>query len=45
MEIIGNVRAINKKVKCKNCKYTNQSKHSHQQRVPEIVVIRKRTEE
>ena len=45
MEIIGNVRAINKKVKCKNCKYTNQSKHAHTHREPEIVVIHKRTEE
>lgn len=38
VDIIGNERSINKKIKCKKCGFTNESEC----KFPEVVVIRKR---
>lgn len=38
VEIIGNLRLINKKVKCTKCGFTNEEKQNY----PEVVVIRKK---
>jgi len=38
VDIIGNERAINKKIKCRKCGFTNQV----EARGPEVVIIRKR---
>jgi uncharacterized Zn finger protein len=42
MEIVGNERAINKKVKCLKCGYTNVGEP--ERKGPEVLVIRKRTQ-
>lgn len=41
MEIVGNERSINKKVKCLNtkCGFTNET----EQKGPEIIIMRKRS--
>ena len=41
VDIVGNEKAINKKVKCKKCGFTNGSTDS-EQKFPEVLVIRKR---
>jgi hypothetical protein len=38
VDIVGNDRSINKKVKCRKCGFSNENEH----RGPEVVVIRKR---
>lgn len=40
MEIVGNERSINKKVKCLKCGYTNANES--ERKIPEIVIMRKR---
>lgn len=40
MEIVGNERAINKKVKCLKCGFTNANEAVRKE--PEIVVLKKR---
>lgn len=40
MDIVGGERAINKKVKCRNCGYSNE--HESEHKGPEVVIIRKR---
>jgi hypothetical protein len=37
-DIVGNARAINKKIKCRKCNFSNQT----EAKVPEVVIIRKR---
>lgn len=39
MDIIGNERAINKKVKCQQCGHSN---NEQDRKGPEVVIIRKR---
>jgi hypothetical protein len=39
VDIVGNEKAINKKVKCKKCGFTNGDT---EQKFPEVLVIRKR---
>lgn len=39
VDIVGNERAVNKKTKCRKCGHTNDS---HENRGPEVVIIRKR---
>lgn len=39
MDIIGNERTINKKVKCTKCGFTNENE---KQKTPEIIIMRKR---
>ena len=41
VEIIGNERAINKKVRCTKCGFTNAD--ATDKKEPEVLVIRKRT--
>jgi len=41
VDIIGNERSINKKIKCIQCGYTNAGEQ--EQKGPEVLVIRKRT--
>lgn len=41
VDIIGNERAMNKKVKCRKCGFTNETENKG----PEIVVIRKRPQQ
>lgn len=38
VSIIGNDRAINKKIKCHKCGHSNETEHKG----PEVVIIRKR---
>ena len=38
MDIIGNEHAVNKKVKCRKCNYTNDIERKE----PEVLVMRKR---
>lgn len=38
VDIIGNEKAINKKIKCKKCGFTNES----ESKFPEVLIIRKR---
>lgn len=40
MEIVGNERAINKKVKCLKCGFTNANEQGRKE--PEVVVLKKR---
>ena len=40
MEIVGNERAVNKKVKCLKCGYINTNESERKR--PEVVVIKKR---
>ena len=40
VEIIGNERAVNKKIKCLNCGFTNADVVDKKE--PEVLVIRKR---
>jgi hypothetical protein len=40
VEIIGNERAINKKIKCLKCGYTNLGET--ERKGPEVVIIKKR---
>ena len=40
VDIVGNERAIHKKVKCRACGYSNENEKAH--REPEVVIIRKR---
>lgn len=42
MDIIGGERAINKKVKCRQCGYSNENEQPR--KMPEVVVIRKRSQ-
>lgn len=39
LEIVGNFKAIEKKVKCKKCNFTNAAAEKE----PEVVVIRRKT--
>lgn len=39
VDIIGNDRSINKKIKCRKCEYTNATEEN---KGPEVFVIRKR---
>jgi len=41
VDIVGNEKTINKKVKCKKCGFTNAPIES-ENRFPEVLVIRKR---
>jgi hypothetical protein len=41
MEIVGNERAINKKVKCLKYGYTNANENVR--KVPEVVILKKRS--
>jgi len=41
MEIVSNERAINKKVKCLKCGYTNANEPAR--KVPEVVILKKRS--
>lgn len=41
MDIVGNERAVNKKVKCRKCGFTNETDNKG----PEVVVIRKRSQQ
>jgi hypothetical protein len=38
VDIIGNEKAINKKIKCKKCGFSNEN----ESKFPEVVIIRKR---
>jgi hypothetical protein len=38
-DIVGNERAINKKIKCSKCGFTNETPES---KGPEVIIIRKR---
>ena len=40
MDVVGGERAINKKVKCRKCGYSNENETGRKE--PEVVVIRKR---
>jgi uncharacterized Zn finger protein len=40
MDIVGNERAINRKVKCRQCGYNNESETNY--KGPEVVILRKR---
>lgn len=40
MDIVGNERSINKKVKCRQCGYSNENETDR--KGPEVVIIRKR---
>jgi len=40
MDIVGAERSVNKKVKCRNCGYSNENEQPR--KMPEVVVIRKR---
>lgn len=40
MDIVGGERAINKKVKCRQCGYSNENENDR--KGPEVVVIRRR---
>lgn len=42
MDIVGGERSIHKKVKCRNCGYSNENEQQ-ERKGPEVVVIRKRT--
>lgn len=39
VDIIGNFRAITKKIKCRECHYSNASK---EKTLPEVVVLKKK---
>lgn len=41
VDIIGNERAMNKKVKCRKCGFTNENENKG----PEVLVIRKRPQQ
>lgn len=43
MDIVGNERSINKKVKCRQCGYSNENENDYGRKGPEVVIIRKRT--
>ncbi len=43
MDIIGGERSINKKVKCRQCGYSNEQEQPR--KMPEVVVIRKRNQD
>jgi hypothetical protein len=40
MDIVGNEHAINKKVKCRQCSFSNENEH--ERKSPEVVILRKR---
>lgn len=40
MDIVGGERSIHKKVKCRECGFTNENEP--QRKMPEVVVIKKR---
>lgn len=40
MEIVGNEHAVNKKVKCLKCGYTNSNES--ERKTPEVIIIKKR---
>lgn len=40
MDIVGNELSINKKVKCRQCGFNNETEYHR--KMPEVVVIRKR---
>jgi hypothetical protein len=40
IDIIGGERAINKKIRCRECGYSNLE--THDKKMPEVVIIRKR---
>jgi len=40
MDVVGAERAINKKVKCRQCGYSNEN--DQERKSPEVVIIRKR---
>jgi hypothetical protein len=40
VDLVGNDRSVNRKVKCRKCGFTNEAVESN--KGPEIVVIRKR---
>ncbi len=40
MDIVGGEQSVNKKVKCRQCGYSNETDQNR--KVPEVVVIRKR---
>jgi hypothetical protein len=42
MDIIGNERAINKKVKCRSCGFNNDNQSSTTYKGTEVVIMRKR---
>jgi hypothetical protein len=42
LDILNSDSSINKKVKCKNCGFTNL--HSSEKKEPEVVIIRRRTQ-
>lgn len=41
IDIIGNERAINKKVKCRQCGFNNETEV--EKKAPEVLIIRKRS--
>ena len=41
MDIVGGEHSINKKVKCRNCGYSNENEQERP-KGPEVVIIRKR---
>lgn len=41
MDIVGGERSVNKKVRCRQCGYNNENEP--ERKMPEVVVIRKRT--
>ena len=41
MDIVGGERSVNKKVKCRQCGYSNEQQEQPR-KMPEVVVIRKR---
>lgn len=41
MDIVGNEKSINKKVKCRTCNFNNVN--DSERKEPEIIIIRKRT--
>lgn len=42
MDVMGNDRSINKKVKCRKCKFSN---FDDSVKVPEVVIIKRKVEE
>jgi hypothetical protein len=41
VDLVGNERSINRKVKCRKCGFTNET----EQKGPEVVIIRKRPQQ
>lgn len=40
MDIVGGERAVHKKVKCRECGYSNEDKQD--QKEPEVIIVRRR---